>query len=874
MTLLTQLAAALADRYAVEREIGAGGMATVYLARDLKHDRLVALKVLNPELGALLGVERFLAEIRVTASLQHPNLLPLFDSGEAAVPGYGPPGAGLLFYVMPYIEGESLRALLDREKQLPIEEAVRITSAIAGALDFAHRHGVIHRDLKPENILLLDGQPLLADFGIALAVSKAGGNRITQTGLSLGTPAYMSPEQATGDRNIDGRTDLYSLGAILYEMLVGEPPHIGATSQSVIAKVLTEKPRPIHLSRPAVSPHIEHAVERALAKLPADRYASGRAFVDALEGRTNSTALHVAPEGAVEARPSRRRHDLLIIGLTVALIASTAFAYRESRAARSTVSAGVVQFELPETPADGMNPQNLELSPDGRRLAYVAQGSDGKSRVYIRDFKDLHARALPGTEEAVWPFFSPDGNWLGYFAQAQIWKVNLVNGGEPIAIAGDVSSARGAAWISASTIIASLDGRLVSVPAGGGAFTILPEDSTPLRLSRWYPLDLGDGDHIAFVYWRGTGPNASLAIVSRRSGRIDSGRVRGMFPIGMVGDRLFFIDHLHGISAVNVDEGHFVGKPEVVMAPSGLEPGGVSLTAAGTLVYRRSQILSEVVLRQRGVDRVVSPAPAVFNAARISPDGKRIAVDMETAGRTDIYVITIATGAIDRLTTEGLQNSRPEWTPDGKVLFQSDRDGPFSLWTQAIDGKGSATRLLAFPDRDIWQGVFSRDGRYLAYRTGTLATADIWYRQTAGDTSERPVANTPVVEQSPAFSPDGRWIAYASAAAGPIEIYIQPFPVASARYKVSRRGRDPSWSADGKSVFYSLGTTVMRASLNIGDGVTTSRIDTVLSGDVTVSAGIPPLSAGPDNTIVFLRTVSRPPAPVAVLGWTTLTGKR
>ncbi|NUQ12765.1 MAG: serine/threonine protein kinase, partial [Gemmatimonadaceae bacterium] len=265
--MIERLTAAIADRYRIEREIGAGGMATVYLAQDVRHDRPVALKVLNPELGAVLGVERFLAEIKVTANLQHPNLLPLFDSGEAG---------GLLFYVMPFVEGESLRARLDREKQLPIDEAVRMAVAVANALDYAHAHHVIHRDLKPENILLQAGQPVVADFGIALAVSNAGGNRITQTGLSLGTPQYMSPEQATGDRVIDGRTDIYSLGAILYEMLTGEPPHLGNTSQAIIARLLTERPHGVRASRPAVPEHIELAVARALEKLPADRFSTAR----------------------------------------------------------------------------------------------------------------------------------------------------------------------------------------------------------------------------------------------------------------------------------------------------------------------------------------------------------------------------------------------------------------------------------------------------------------------------------------------------------------------------------------------------------------------------------------------------------------------
>src|SRR5690348_11528883 len=252
MDALAQLNTSLAGRYSIEREIGAGGMATVYLARDLKHNRHVALKLLNPELGAVLGVERFLSEIQVTANLQHPNLLPLFDSGESD---------GLLFYVMPFVDGESLRSRLDREKQLPIDEAVRIAVALAGALEYAHQNGVIHRDMKPENVLLKAGQPVIADFGIALAVSNAGGARVTQTGLSLGTPQYMSPEQATGDRAIDARSDIYSLGAMTYEMLVGDPPHLASTAQAIIAKVLTERPPSVSVSRPAVGDVISYAIE-------------------------------------------------------------------------------------------------------------------------------------------------------------------------------------------------------------------------------------------------------------------------------------------------------------------------------------------------------------------------------------------------------------------------------------------------------------------------------------------------------------------------------------------------------------------------------------------------------------------------------------
>jgi serine/threonine-protein kinase len=303
----TRLGSALEGRYTIDREVGRGGMATVYLARDVRHHRRVALKVLNPELGAVLGTERFLAEIEVTANLQHPNLLPLFDSGEAD---------GLLFYVMPFVEGESLRARLEREKQLPVEEAVRIATAIAGALDYAHRRKVIHRDLKPENILMQEGQPLIADFGIALAVSNAGGARITQTGLSLGTPQYMSPEQATGDRVVDGRTDIYSLGAMLYEMLVGDPPHSASTSQAIIAKVLTEKPARTRAGRPTVPPHIDAAIARALEKLAADRFSTAKEFADALDAKdaVASTAVPVEPAAPLSARRLRTLRTLRTAG--------------------------------------------------------------------------------------------------------------------------------------------------------------------------------------------------------------------------------------------------------------------------------------------------------------------------------------------------------------------------------------------------------------------------------------------------------------------------------------------------------------------------------------------------------------------------------
>ena len=299
---------ALADRYAVGAELGRGGMATVYVAEDLRHQRRVAIKVLDPELAAVLGGERFLAEIRVMAGLQHPNLLPLFDSGEAG---------GLLYYVMPLVDGPTLRTELQRQRQLPVDDAIRIARAIAGALDYAHRQGVVHRDLKPENILLQDGQPLVADFGISLAVATAAGSRLTGTGVSLGTPQYMSPEQAVGDHAVDGRSDIYSLACVLYELLVGDPPFTASTMQAIVAKVVSEPPTSVRTVRPSVPVHVDRALARALAKLPADRFATAREFADALDAPTAPNATEPTPR-----EPPRRRERVWVaVGAAVLALA-------------------------------------------------------------------------------------------------------------------------------------------------------------------------------------------------------------------------------------------------------------------------------------------------------------------------------------------------------------------------------------------------------------------------------------------------------------------------------------------------------------------------------------------------------------------------
>ena len=410
---ITRLNTALEGRYRIERELGEGGMATVYLADDLKHERKVALKVLKPELAAVVGAERFLAEIKTTANLQHPHILPLFDSGEADA---------FVFYVMPFVEGESLRERLDREHQLPVDDAVRIASDVAEALEYAHGHGVIHRDIKPANVLLQAGKPVIADFGIALAVSAGGGNRLTETGLSLGTPHYMSPEQATGDQSVGPATDIYALGCVLYEMLVGEPPYTGSTAQAILGKIIAGTPDPVATERPSVPANVDAALARSLEKLPADRFASAQDFVEAL---SDAGFRHGEIGTAAAATPWNR---VAVTGwataagmATLAVVFAVAFTRSSGVGARSDVVAAVPDYRPITATGDAWN---VSISPDGETVTYltseglVTQDLSGGDPILIYE-DTLWSRLLTRFGEPRGePRWLPDGSGVAFTAAA------------------------------------------------------------------------------------------------------------------------------------------------------------------------------------------------------------------------------------------------------------------------------------------------------------------------------------------------------------------------------------------------------------------------------------------------------------------------
>jgi serine/threonine-protein kinase len=441
---IDRLNAALEGRYRIERDLGEGGMAMVYLADDLRHNRKVAIKVLKPDLAAVVGGDRFLAEIQTTANLQHPHILPLFDSGEAD---------GFLFFVMPYIDGETLRDRLNREKQLPVDEAVGIARSIASALAVAHEQGVIHRDIKPANILLSRGEPLVADFGIALAVTQAGGGRLTETGLSVGTPYYMSPEQATGDRDITASSDVYALGCILYEMLIGEPPYVGNTAQAVLGKILTEKPRQPTAVRTVIPLNVDGAVMRALEKLPADRFRTAEEFAKAL----GDSGFRYGESAAVESatgvnRESKFWRRLALFATIGAMILGWSLGRRvEGPAEPPPTTRSVFTMPRGQEILDRLYGV-AGFARDGSALVYVGPGANG-TQLWVKERGSHEARPLSGTSGAESPEIDPTGRWIAYINNGEVRKLPIAGG--PSTVIGDSSQVDvgSIAWLDDGTLL-------------------------------------------------------------------------------------------------------------------------------------------------------------------------------------------------------------------------------------------------------------------------------------------------------------------------------------------------------------------------------------------------------------------------------------
>lgn len=813
MTTFETLQKALADRYAFDREIGAGGMATVYLARDVKHDRSVAVKVLKPELGAVLGAERFLSEIRVTANLQHPNLLPLFDSGEAE---------GLLFYVMPFVSGETLRARIDRGKQLAVEEAVRISIAIASALGYAHEHGVIHRDLKPENILMQSGQPVIADFGIALAVSNAGGTRVTQTGLSLGTPQYMSPEQASGDRVIDARSDIYSLAAVTYEMLGGEPPHSGTSAQAIMAKLMTKDPQPLQSLRKTVPVHVACAVEKALSKLPADRFARAEDFAAALQNSAFTLPLRAGMEsvGDAGARTRLKKMAYSALGIAAAMTGVAAWALLKPVADKP-----VLRYSLEfDSAAELTGPRNrIAISPDGSRLVYTG---GPLQQLYVRRRNALGAEPLPGTDNALNPVFSPDGGKIAFYAQGGL-RIVSVDGGPPLTVTDSLIGNGGQSW--------GTDGFLYFDTQGGGSLARVAAEpgARPEGFSTLDTLN-GESNH----NWPEALPNAKgvlFTVSFSGKGRIGTaigladsktGRHRIILPGGTLAryahsGHIVYVGSDGTMMAVPFDQGSMKLTGEPIAVVNQLRVGGgsdVSLSANGTLIYATggSGREREVVWVSRAgkYEAADSTWVGLFHDLALSPDGKRLAVSANL--QRDIWIKLLDRGPALKLTVEGNENGAPSWMPDGKsVSFFSDRGGQREIWTQRADGSAKAFLQMRW-GHELTESLWSPDGHWLVVRPrNNSAQSTVLGIRPGVDSAPAQLMSGRGGAVSFSISPDGRWMAYESAASGKREIYVVPFPnTGDAKWQVSTRGGvEPVWAHSGRELFYREATNLISVAV-------------------------------------------------------------
>jgi serine/threonine-protein kinase len=815
--IIGQLTNALADRYRIEREIGAGGMATVYLARDLRHDRQVAIKVLRPELSAVLGAERFLKEIRTVANLQHPHILSLHDSGEAN---------GLVFYVMPFVEGESLRDRLNRETQLPVDDAVRIATEVSNALDYAHRHSVVHRDIKPENILLHDGSAIVADFGIALAVTEAGGERMTQTGLSLGTPSYMSPEQAMGERAITARSDIYSLGVVTYEMLAGEPPFTGPTVQAIVARVMAEEPRSLATQRRSVPPHVAAAVSRALEKVPADRFASAHEFADALNNPSFTPPTTLATLGRSGSSNRQRR---TLYGVTALAILMTGTTLWESR--RPATSNPVVRYNLALDSAEALSQDatwwgRLALSPDGSRLAYLG---GPRAQLLIRPRNQLHATPVPRTEDAQTPFFSPDGQSVGFVTATtspEVLRIVSLKGGPPITVTDSLVSVAGASWGRDGFIYADGNGPvgLVRVEAKPGAvpkwFTTL--DTVSGETDHTWPDVLPNGKGVLFTdsfsAKNATAkPSYAIAVAEIPSGKHRVIVKEAIYARYAASGYLLYVTTNKTLMVVPFDQHSLTvtGEPTALVEGMRVGPAGstdLAVSEAGTLVYATGAGASRdelVWVTRDGKAQSVDPdwQRGYLEYPALSPDGTRLAVPQSSDGLTSqIWIKQLDRGPAIKLTLEGGINRFPTWTPDGRsVTFSSDAAGSiaFDLWTKRADGSAPAVRQYHKIGRS-GRAQWSPDGKWLIFETGQGGADDVVGIRPGIDTLPVPLVVTKYDERSPALSPDGRWLAYVSDESGQNETYVVPFPnTTAAKWAVSSRGgTEPRWSHRGSELFY------------------------------------------------------------------------
>jgi len=850
---IDRLARFLADRYRIERELGQGGMAIVYLAHDLRHDRKVAVKVMHAELAAALGADRFLAEIRVTANLQHPNILPLLDSGlvgpapgaaRGAADTHPPdPAGGVPYYVMPYVPGDSLRHRLDRERQLPLGEALTITRGVAAALGHAHKQGVIHRDIKPENILLQDGQPVVTDFGIALAVSAAGGQRLTQTGLSLGTPHYMSPEQAMGERHIDARTDVYALGVVTYEMLAGEPPFTGPNSPAVVAKVLTERPRPLATVRDTVPPHVDAAVQMALQKLPADRFSSAAEFVAAL-----ATPEFAAPPPRIARSDGRPVGQLLFRVRAIApwFVATAAVAVVAWSLQRPPPDVDREQWDLvaPDSaPILGDDERNAYLapaiSPDGSLLAYTA-ARDSSTMLYITRLGTGETRALPETRGGYAPFFAPDGRRLGFLTENQIRLVDVETG--KVTVVREGVDAYMGTWTATERIAFLDDGGYGWFDADGSGQVRRLTPHPRVDIGRPWPgiTALPGTDQVLVGDFA-----LRIAVVTLSDGSVrylTTGEASPTPPplersITGVWARFVAPHHIvmwrpgAKLLAVRFDPGSLrvTGKPVEVMRGVRVNVAGVS--PSGTWAYPPRLAAGGSTLAQlgpAGITRAFPLPPRRYQGVSLSPDGRHVAMRlMSESGREMAEAYDLSRNAALAARIDADITWAPQWNQTGRHLYAANASGV--VYRREINTRRQDSTIVPLNADEVFEfdGVVGEDT--VVATIGHAGDRDIFLVPFRDPRQRIPLVQRDGDQFQSVVARSGRWLAYLEVDGGTAGLIVEPRPATGQRQRLDVN-TGYVWDDDGQLYFVS-GGFVNRIQFSVTpNGVMATPLLRVMSG--------------------------------------------
>jgi eukaryotic-like serine/threonine-protein kinase len=798
--------------YEVLGPIGAGGMGEVYKARDTRLDRTVAIKVLPSHLSANPDLKaRFEREAKAISSLSHPNICTLHDVGHQD---------GVDFLVMEYLEGESLATRLTRGP-LPIEQVQRIGGEIAVALDAAHRSGIVHRDLKPGNIVLTRAGAKLLDFGLAktaagpvagsaiegltsLPTEAAGAMPLTTEGTLLGTFQYMAPEQLEG-KEADARTDIFALGAVLYEMVTGKPAFAGGSRASLISSIMSSQPQSVTAVQPMTPPALERLIRTCLAKDPNDRWQTAHDVALQLQWIAEGGSAVGLP-APVSARRARREH----FAWAIAALGVLGMAFLAWRGGGSGGPARQLRFTIPVP--HGVSSIDLpRISPDGATLAFNATDSSGRSMIWLRPLNSLDANPLPGTEGATRPFWSPDSRFLGFVAGGKLKKIAASGG--PAEVVCDAATGSDGTWGRNGDILfdgnASADPIRHVMASGGIATAALPFDST---FGAGWPAFLPDGKH--FFYTKMQSAKTEIMLGTLGATRAKSlGVAVSRIEYSADGYLLFVRDQTLVAQRFNSGSGRLEGDPFPVaesLPIVGTAQADFSVSNNGVLVYRATGgATSRLVWLDRSGREVGQVGPsAEYRAPALSPDGRFVAVRRRDPGVTgaDVWIMDPARGTTTRFTFDPAVDSNPLWSPDGeRLVWYSNRGGADALWIKSASGMGQDEKLVNAPG--AWPEDWSRDGQTLLYDIVDPKNGYDMYRVSiTGDRKPVLVLQTPFNEGREHLSPDGRWLAYESDESGRQEVYVMSFEGQPGKWQVSANGgKQARWSPDGRELFYLSG---------------------------------------------------------------------